>query len=96
MKGGSLTRYHSPQVKGGDFTKELIKIAGPTIVQSASHALDVMQKGATVSQALSQSRTQLRKGLKRKLPAVAGLALKTAGKQGYKRTVKRARDILGF
>lgn len=94
-RGGSLTRYHTPPMDGGDFSRELIKLAGPTILRSAAQGLNSLQDGSSIQDALSITGATLKRGLKRKLPAVAGLALKAGVKRGYKNSVKRARDILG-
>ena len=96
MKGGSLTRYHTPILHGKGFGKDLMKLAGPSIIASAQHGLQALHKGANVSEALTQSRAHLTRGLKRKLPAVAKLAVKSAGQSLYKKARKRTKDILGY
>ena len=40
MLGGSLTRYHTPTLKGKGFSQELVKLAGPTLLRSIGHGLD--------------------------------------------------------
>ena len=48
MRGGSLTRYHTPvltQQKGKGLAEDLIKLAGPLIVQQAQAGLQDIQRG---------------------------------------------------
>ena len=94
MLGGSLTRYHTPTLTGKGFTQELVKLAGPSLLRLIGHGLQAYEKGASASEALESSGELLKRGLKRKLPAVLGLALKTKPKQRYKRKRQRVKDIL--
>ena len=51
MRGGSLRRYHTPVVtprEGKGLAEELIKIAGPLIVQQAQAGLQDICKEDTV------------------------------------------------
>ena len=95
MLGGSLTRYHTPTMHGKGFTRELVKLAGPSVVRSIGHGLQVYEKGASASDALKSSGEVLKRGLKRKLPAAVALVLKTKAKQTYKKKRQRVKDILG-
>ena len=95
MLGGSLTRYYTPTMHGKGFTRELVKLAGPSVVRSIGHGLQVYEKGASASDALKSSGEVLKRGLKRKLPAAVGLVLKTKAKQTYKKKRQRVKDILG-
>ena len=95
MLGGSLTRYHTPTLTGKGFTKELVKLAGPSLLRLIGHGLQAYEKGASASEALQSSGELLKRGLKRELPAVLGLTLKTKPKQSYKRKRQRVKDILG-
>ena len=48
MRGGSLRRYYTPVVttqEGKGLAEDLIKIAGPLIVQQAQAELQDMQRG---------------------------------------------------
>ena len=48
MRGGSLTCYHTPVVttqEGKGLAEELIKLAGPLIVQQAQAGLQDIQRG---------------------------------------------------
>ena len=74
--GGSLTRYHTPTLTGKGFTQELAKIAGPSLVRSIGHGPQAYEKGTSASEALKSSAEVLKRGLKRKLPAMVGLAAK--------------------
>ena len=103
MLGGSLIRYHTPTLTGKGFTQELVKLAGPSLLRSTFlitldlpyYALQAYEKGASASEALKSSGEVLKRGLKRKLPAVVGLVVKTKAKQSYKRKQQRVKDILG-
>ena len=53
MRGGSLTCYHTPAVTPrrqdrGGLAEELIKIAGPLIVQQAQAGLQDIQAGESL------------------------------------------------
>ena len=72
MLGGSLARYHTPTLTGKGFTQELVKLAGPSLLRSIGHGLQAYEKGASASDALKSSGEVLKRGLKRKLPAVVG------------------------
>ena len=85
MLGGSLTRYHTPTMKGQGFMQELVKLAGPSVVRSIGHGLQAYEKGASATGALKSSGEVLKRGLKRKLPAAVSLAVKTKAKQTYKK-----------
>ena len=78
---------------GKGFTRELVKLAGPSVVRSIGHSLQEYEKGASASDALKSSREVLRRGLKRKLPAAVRLVLKTKAKQSYKKKRQRVKDI---
>lgn len=95
MRGGSLTRYHTPSMRGGALANDLVRIAGPSILKSVGHGLQSFQDGSSLQQAMAVSGSELKRGLKRKLPAAAGMLAKAAVKRGYKKKVKRVRDILG-
>lgn len=95
MLGGSLTRYHTPTLHGQGFLRDLTKIAGPTLVQSLGHGLQAYGTGASSSEALKSSGEMLKRGLKRKLPHLAGAAVKNKVKQSYKKKRQRVKDILG-
>ena len=69
MLGGSLTRYHTPTLKGKGFSQELVKLAGPTLLRSIGHGLDAYEKGASAAEAVKSSSQVLKRGLKRKIPA---------------------------
>ena len=49
MLGGSLTRYHTPTLKGKGFSQELVKLAGPTLLRSIGHGLDAYEKGVSAA-----------------------------------------------
>ena len=103
MRGGSLTRYHTPVVtkqedKGLD--EELIKLAGPLIVQKAQAGLRDIQRGKSLADTWADRSTQVHRGMKRKAPAMAWTIGKHKAKRTaqntYKRATQRVRDIFGL
>ena len=103
MRGGSLTRYHTPvvtQQEGKGLAEELIKLAGPLIVQQAQAGLQDIQRGKSAADTWADRSTQLKRGLKRKAPAMAWAAGKHKAKRTAQNTYKRAtqhiRDIFGL
>ena len=95
MLGGSLTRYHTPTMEGRGFIRDLVKLAGPSVVRSMGRGLETYEKGASVTDALQDAGDELQRGLKRKIPAAIGLAVKSQAKQAYKNKKQRVKDILG-
>ena len=93
MLGGSLTCYHTPTLTGKEFTQELVKLAGPSLLRSIGHGLQAYEKDASASDALKGSGEVLKRGLRRKLQAMVGLAVKTKAKQSYKKKRQRVKDI---
>ena len=93
MRGGTLTRYHTPVVttqEGKGLAEELIKLAGPLIVQQAEAGLQDIQGGKSLADT---------RGLKRKAPALAWTVgkhkAKRTAQKTYKRATQRVRDIFG-
>ena len=91
MLGGSLTRYHTPTLHGEGFLRDLVKIAGPSLIHSLGHGLETYEKGASATEALKSSGEALKRGLKRK----AATAAKNKVKQSYKKKRQQVKDILG-
>ena len=85
MLGGSLTRYHTPSLRGKGFSQESVKLAGPTLIRSIGQGLQACEKGASLEDALSCSGQVLKKGLKRKVPAGAGVLAKRLSNKAIKR-----------
>ena len=78
MRGGSLRRYYTPVVttqEGKGLAEDLIKIAGPLIVQQAQAELQDIQRGQSLADTWSNRGEQLTRGLKRKAPALAWTCL---------------------
>ena len=102
MIGGSLSRYHTPTVqRGGALVEDLIKVAGPMVVDSMGRMVQDVQQGMKASESLRQRGQALKKTLKRKAPAMAvslgGRATKRKATGVYKRVtqpMRRVRDIL--
>ena len=95
MLGGSLTRYHTPNLKGKGFSQELVELAGPILLRSIGHGPDAYEKGAFAAEAVKSSGKVLKRGLKRKIPAAVGLYAKTKAKESNKKKRQRVKDILG-
>ena len=97
MRGGSLTRYHTPVVTrkqdGGALAEELIKIAGPMILQQAQAGLQDIKAGRSLADTRGP---QVQQGLKRKAPALVWAVGKNQAKNTYKRAKKRVRDIFSW
>ena len=81
--------------------EDLIKIAGPMVVDSMGRMVQDVQQGAKATEAMRQRGQALRKTLKRKAPTIAanlgGRAAKRKATSAYKRLtqpLRRVRDIL--
>ena len=103
MRGGSLTRYHRPVVtkqEGKGLAEDLIKLAGPLIVQQAQAGLQDIQRGRSAANTWAHRGEQLSHGLERKAPAMAWTIGKHKAKRTahntYKRATQRVRDIFGL
>ena len=82
MRGGSLTRYHTPVVttqEGKGLAEELIKLAVPLIVQQAHAGLQDIQRERSLADTWSNRGEQLTRGLKRKAPSLAWTVEKKEG-----------------
>ena len=95
MLGRSLTHYHPPTMERKGFKQDLVRLAGPTIVSSLKRRLDAYGKGVSVSEALQDAGEELQRGLKRKIPAAIGLAMRNRARESYKNKRQRVKDILG-
>ena len=98
MRGGSLTRYHTPVVtsqEGKGLAEDLIKLAGPMVLQQAQAGLRDIQRGKSAAETWADRSGQLSRGLKRKAPAMAWAGGKHQAKKTYKRATQRIRDIFG-
>ena len=103
MRGGSLTRYHTPVVttqKGEGLAEDLIKLAGPLVLQQAQAGLQDIQRGKSAADVWANRGPQLSRGLKRKAPAMAWTAgkhkVKRTAQNTYKRATQRIKDIFGM
>ena len=101
MRGGSLTRYHTPVVttqEGKGLAEDLIKTAGPLIVQQAQAGLQDIQRRQTLAD--TNRGEQLTRGLKHKASALAWTVGKHQAKRTAKKTHKRATqrvcDVFGL
>ena len=86
MKGGSLTRYHTPLVSQGGkgLAKDLFKIAAPVVLDSASQTLEDLKAGKGIKQALASMAGRTATGMKRKLPDL----MSTVGSHAAKKAKK--------
>ena len=66
--------------EGKGLAEDLIKLAGPLIVQQAQAGLQDIQRGKSAADTWAHRGEQLSRGLKRKAPAMAW----TIGKQTYR------------
>ena len=99
MRGGSLTRYHTPVLTkqhGKGLAEDLIKLAGQLIVQQAQAGLQDIQRGMSAADTWTQRSALLRRGLKRKATSMAWATGKNKAKKTYKRARQRERDIFGL
>ena len=69
-------------MRGGALANDLVKIAGPAILKSVGHGLQAFQDRSSLQQAMAVSGSELKRGLKRRLPAAAGMLAKAAVKRG--------------
>ena len=98
MRGGSLTRYHTPVLtsqEGRGLAEDLIKLAGPMVLQQAQAGLRDIQRGKSAADTWADRSGQLTRGLKRKAPAMVWAGGKHQAKKTYKRATQRIRDIFG-
>ena len=86
--------------EGKGLAEDLIKIAGPLIVQQAQAGLQDIQLGQTLADTWSNRGEQLTHGLKHKAPALAWTVGKHQGKRTAKNTYERATqrvwDVFGL
>ena len=88
MRGGSLTRYHTPVLnkqEGKGLAEDLIKLAAPLVVQQAQAGLQDIQQGLSLADTLSNRGERVGKN-----------KAKRTAKNTYKRTTQRVRDIFGL
>lgn len=99
MRGGSLTRYHTPHLtsqKGAGLSEALLKIAGPTLIQAAQNTLRDIEGGKSLSKSLAERGAEVKKSLKRKAPSMAAAAGKEVVRNKYKKAKRRVRDIFSL
>jgi len=101
QRGGTLNRYHVPIVqKGGGLAEQLLKIAGPSIVQAAKDTLNDVQSGKTVEESVKERGQNLVRSLKRKAPSMAltvgSHTAKKKAKTTYKKAARRVKDIFSW
>ena len=86
--------------EGKDLDGDLIKLAGPLIVQQAQAGLQDIQRGRSAADTWANRSKQLSRGLKGKASAMAWTIgkhkAKRTAKNTYKRATQRVRDIFGL
>ena len=63
MLGGSISRYHTPQL-GSGIVEDLIKIAGPTVVGALERSVTGVQQGQKAKDAIGREAVRALKELK--------------------------------
>ena len=85
---------------GKGLAEDLIKIASPLIVQQAQVGLQDIQRGQSLADTWSNRGEQIKRGLKRKAPALAWTVgknqAKRTAKNAYKGATQRVRDIFSL
>ena len=71
MTGGSITRYHTPAMQGRGL-KDVISEVGPITTESSQKALSEEQDGKSLSEVGTHFAQDIKRGVKRKAPAIAG------------------------
>ena len=69
MLGGSISRYHTPQL-GSGIVEDLIKIAGPTVVGALERGVTDVQQGKRAKDVAGREASRVLEELKRKAPEV--------------------------
>ena len=69
MLGGSISRYHTPQL-GSGIVEDLIKIAGPMVVGALERGVTDVQQGKRAKDTFGREASRVVKELKRKAPDV--------------------------
>lgn len=95
MRGAGLTRYHTPVVTqgGGGLAEDLLKVAGPSVVQAVQDTVNDVQQGHSLSATATKHGTQLKRNLKRKAPRLVLAVGKHKANQQYKKAKRRVQDI---
>ena len=98
MRGGSLTRYHTPVVtqRGAGLAENLLKVAGPSIVTAMQNTIRDVQQGKSLSASAKDSAKTLQKNLKRKAPSLVMTLGKHKAQQKYKKTKRAVKDIFSL
>lgn len=98
MRGGSLIRYHTPTLsqRGGGLAENLLKIAGPSVVQAVQNTMRDVEQGKSLKASAREQGQRLSRQLKRKAPSMAMAAGKHSVKQKYKKAKRRIKDIFSL
>ena len=81
MLGGSISRYHTPQL-GSGIAEDLIKIAGPTVVGALERGVTGVQQGQKAKDAIGREAERALEELKRKAPDVAARLMGNKRRRG--------------
>ena len=95
MRGGALTRYHTPVLtqRRGGLAENLLKVAGPSVVNAMQHTLRDVQQGKSLRASAQEHGQQLSKNLKCKVPSIALAVGKHSANQQYKKAKRRVKEI---
>ena len=74
MLGGSISRYHTPQL-GSGIVEDLIKIAGPTVVGALERGVTEVKQGKRAGRVFGREAKRVAGQFKRKAPAMAARLL---------------------
>ena len=91
MRGGSLTRYHTPIISqvGSGFTDDLFQIAGPAALRAGHEVFDRFERGEPPLDVASALAREVEREAKR----VMKTAVKRKAGDPMKQTAKRIKDI---
>ena len=92
MLGGSLTRYHTPTLKGKGLSRDLLTWASPSLTQAVGHGIEAWGRGATPREALANSGHSLKRNLK----GAVKRKVQEFKNESYKAKRARVKDILGI
>ena len=88
MIGGSISRYHTPQV-GSGMTEDLIKLAGPMVVGALHRGVERVRQGGQARTAFAEEATRLKRNLKRKALSMTARMVGSQAKRKAASTYKR-------
>ena len=97
MRGGSLTPHYPPAARdqdGDGFTEELIKIAGPAVLEYLQSGLCTTSSGKSLGVVGEVSKQTLKRGVKWKAGMLIKAGVKAGGQHDSKNAKRKVSDIL--